>query len=817
MQIPAAVGWATDIGLRKELRKLLDEFLPLSDQLDALCLDHLPALYKRFGQGWNLISKQNLILAEVPATALLQSLEEHLSEVQVGSSRRATILQRIEAARKLVTPEEIALQKRRETLKELCIQRAHRLATGTDTVELDAQIREIKQVLRRHPQLQEGEVLGQRYELLSLLGKGGFARVYQAFDLQTHALVAIKVLHSESSDEPRTLERFYRGAKNMQALNHAHIVRILAEPSRHDGFHYFVMDYLPGGDLQRALCKRQVKFSPDDKLRLLLEVASAIQFAHERGLIHRDVKPENILLDQKNHAYLSDFDLVHAADSTGGTRSHAALGTFLYAAPEQFIDASQVTAAADVFGFGMLTAFVIYGAPLPSWVPSNRGWFLHNLSAPPPIKAALERCLHNDPAQRPTLQALCNDLRLHWIPSKRDEEINNPTIRLSAAELLGPVSTAVPSDSASSSTAMRPAFSAASSGSPLPSAVILPNTSPNKWRWGMLAVTLVILGVGGTLSKSWLTAQRGVEANKAAAQRLLAIDNELERKQWVKALDQANLLLNGAQLPEQTRVLVLARKAQADAGLQQEPLARYEVAVSRGDYDEALKLYRAIPDDNSYKQKHRESYDQVFELFAEQHLKLAETERVSSHCEKFRSELQRILDLEPAHVGAITAKAHPCSDRPISVSSVKQIVKTPRTVQLPPLKQLQVQQPASKSPTADAPPSKQPTLPSGEWIVLHSGTEKLSSADVDHALSNAQKEYVNGNFSLAISLAKAVQRGNPIRAWRIIGASACNIKDVKLASESFKQLDSAGRQYMIYACQRQGITSSGSQFKLSEW
>ena len=383
MQHPAAAGFPTEVGLRKELRKLLDEFLPLCEQLDALCVDHFPALLKRFGQGWNLISKQNLVLAEVPATALLQSLDDHLSEPSVGTAKRSVILQRIEAARKLVTPEEVASQRQRESLKELYTQRAHRIATGADTTELDVQIRDIKRAQRRSPQLQEDEVLGERYQLLSLLGKGGFARVYQALDLWTHSLVAIKVLHSESSDEPRMLERFYRGARNMQALHHAHIVRILEAPSQHDGFHYFVMEYLPKGDLQRAICKRQAELSPQDKLRLLLEVADAIQFAHERGLIHRDVKPENILLDQNNHAYLSDFDLVQAADSTGGTRSHAALGTFLYAAPEQFIDASQVTTAADVFGFGMLTAFVIYGAALPFWVPiPNRS--ARCCFAPPP-------------------------------------------------------------------------------------------------------------------------------------------------------------------------------------------------------------------------------------------------------------------------------------------------------------------------------------------------------------------------------------------------------------------------------------------------
>ena len=109
--------------------------------------------------------------------------------------------------------------------------------------------------------------------------------------------------------------------------------------------------------------------------------------------------------------------------------------------------------------------------------------------------------------------------------------------------------------------------------------------------------------------------------------------------------------------------------------------------------------------------------------------------------------------------------------------------------------------------------------PGTTWVSLADvkpNKTEIASADVDQALTNAQTEFTNGNFSQSISMAKAVQRGNPTRAWRIIGAAACNIKDVKLASEAFKHLDSAGRQYMIYACQRQGITSSGAKFKLSE-
>lgn len=94
---------------------------------------------------------------------------------------------------------------------------------------------------------------------------------------------------------------------------------------------------------------------------------------------------------------------------------------------------------------------------------------------------------------------------------------------------------------------------------------------------------------------------------------------------------------------------------------------------------------------------------------------------------------------------------------------------------------------------------------------------EVNAAEADQTLSNAQTEYVNGNFSQAVAVAKSVQRINPTRAWRIIGAAACNMKDVKLASEAFKHLDSASRQYLVYTCQRQGITNTnGSQFKINE-
>jgi hypothetical protein len=113
-------------------------------------------------------------------------------------------------------------------------------------------------------------------------------------------------------------------------------------------------------------------------------------------------------------------------------------------------------------------------------------------------------------------------------------------------------------------------------------------------------------------------------------------------------------------------------------------------------------------------------------------------------------------------------------------------------------------------------PEKTPSEPTEAPTTTTKPPAEVNTAEADATLSKAQTEYVNGNFSQAINEAKSVQRINPTRAWRIIGAAACNMRDVKLASEAFRHLETASRQYLIYTCQRQGIQNSGSQFKLAE-
>ncbi len=282
-----------------------------------------------------------------------------------------------------------------------------------------------------------------------------------------------------------------------------------------------------------------------------------------------------------------------------------------------------MTTAADVFGFGMLTAFVIYGAALPFWVPSNRSLFLHNLDAPPPIIAALERCLHNDPVKRPTLQALCNDLRLHWIPRRPEEEVTTRTILLNASDLFAQNSEGVASDVVPSSRTIRPAlFAAASADSPLPVAVTLRKTPPTKWqrRAALVAMLLGLVGTIGQVARNYASAQHDA-AQQSAAQPLQAISIAPEQPHQtepdmqpqafpapdmatIDRVDLGPVVLPVA--PAKQRVKIQRKKpkvtespsrqnaAKLTSVYVKQALDRAQEEIDRGNFEHAIELARAV-------------------------------------------------------------------------------------------------------------------------------------------------------------------------------------------------------------------------------
>jgi len=280
---------------------------------------------------------------------------------------------------------------------------------GESLVETKQHILELRRQLREGGQRQPGEVLSGRYKLIDILGRGGFAIVWKAYDLKKHEVVAIKMLHGQYANDRTRRERFFRGACKMGVLQHPGIVRVLSEQEQDEGFYYFVMAHWDGGNFREKVIGGQL--DQETCLEVIQTVGTALAHAHQHGLVHRDIKPQNILLDRENRACLTDFDLVKAADSTGGTRTQAGMGTFVYAAPELMAEARDADVTADVYGLGMTALFALHGTDLPFEVLRDAPAIITRLTCPPHLKKAIEKAVAWRCEDRyPSVEAFCTAL-----------------------------------------------------------------------------------------------------------------------------------------------------------------------------------------------------------------------------------------------------------------------------------------------------------------------------------------------------------------------------------------------------------------------
>ena len=287
---------------------------------------------------------------------------------------------------------------------------------GADLSATQTQILTLRRKMRdRH--LKAGEFLGDRYKLVERIGHGGFAEVWRATDRKSrHRTVALKVLHGQYVQDRTRKERFLRGARRMLSLREVQgIVDVLGDVPETDDLKagddcFFAMEYLDGGDLRAAM--RGGKLDRSAALAAVLEVGEALACAHAKGLIHRDVKPTNILLTSDGRAKLTDFDLVRAADTTGGTRTQG-MGSFVYAAPEVMHSAKKADQRADVFGLAMTAVFVLHGADLPMEALFETREFLdEEIETTGAVREVLARGLAKKVEKRtPTVEKLCADLR----------------------------------------------------------------------------------------------------------------------------------------------------------------------------------------------------------------------------------------------------------------------------------------------------------------------------------------------------------------------------------------------------------------------
>lgn len=202
----------------------------------------------------------------------------------------------------------------------------------------------------RPPQV--GQVLGERFQVLDFVGKGGMSLVYRVRDLREGDEAAMKVLRPELATWERVRRRLAAEAVTMVMLDHPHIARVRDMGTDPDTqLCYVVMDWAPGGSTNER-AKRQGPQPPSLVARWGLEVACALSVAHARGVVHRDVKPGNILVGPRGEALLADFGIAYVPDADADTDVDAVLGSISYMAPEQRLSPSDVGPRADLYGLG---------------------------------------------------------------------------------------------------------------------------------------------------------------------------------------------------------------------------------------------------------------------------------------------------------------------------------------------------------------------------------------------------------------------------------------------------------------------------------
>jgi serine/threonine-protein kinase len=208
------------------------------------------------------------------------------------------------------------------------------------------------------------------YKILGKVGKGAMATVFKARQISLDRIVAVKVLPRKMSDNVEFIERFYKEGKAAARLSHNNIVQAIDVGTTQDNLHYFVMEFVEGKTLYDVMQPPPVgdgktTFSEAEALDISIQIADALMHAHDRGLIHRDVKPKNILLTPQGIAKLTDLGLARATDDKEAAESEAgkAYGTPYYISPEQIRGEVDIDHRADIYSLGATMYHMVTGRP----------------------------------------------------------------------------------------------------------------------------------------------------------------------------------------------------------------------------------------------------------------------------------------------------------------------------------------------------------------------------------------------------------------------------------------------------------------------
>lgn len=259
-----------------------------------------------------------------------------------------------------------------------------------------------------------GNTLSGRYQVEDLVGHGGMSSVYRATDSNLKRVVAVKLIHPHLTGDAEFLRRFETEAESVAQLRHSNIIQVF-DFNHEDGYYYMVMEFVAGESLQQRLQRLSDagrRLSTDEVVKIATSVCDAMAYAHKKGMVHRDVKPANIMLSVQGDAILTDFGLARIAGTTQHTAAGAVLGTALYMSPEQ-IRGEQVDHRTDIYAMGV-TLFEMLGGRPPFTADSAMTVLMMHLNdplpdlrelnpdVPPALAAVVEKALAKDPAGRYT-------------------------------------------------------------------------------------------------------------------------------------------------------------------------------------------------------------------------------------------------------------------------------------------------------------------------------------------------------------------------------------------------------------------------------
>jgi eukaryotic-like serine/threonine-protein kinase len=256
-----------------------------------------------------------------------------------------------------------------------------------------------------------GTLLADRYGILALLGQGGMGAVYKARDTELERFVALKLIRPDLASNPEILRRFKQELILAREVTHRNVIRIF-DLGQAKGFKFITMEYVEGRDL-RAILREREKLPPEEAVRIIAQVCRALEAAHAAGVVHRDLKPQNIMLDAKDRVYVMDFGIAHSLETPGMTQTGALMGTPEYMSPEQ-AKGIKVDARSDLFALGIIFYELLTGIS-----PFKADTALATL-----LKRTQER--PQPPAEvDPTIPKAISDVVMKCLEIDRDQRFSN--------------------------------------------------------------------------------------------------------------------------------------------------------------------------------------------------------------------------------------------------------------------------------------------------------------------------------------------------------------------------------------------------------